>query len=525
MTDRRLKLLCTISLLSIFCCASWYTLIGFPIPRPIPIFVLLGFSLSLLSGAVFFAESRVDYTLIAAIGMLNGFFLRASAFLTVVSSGLDHGRWLSRTSSVINTGSVAGSDMYAASPVYIIEMAISNQILGGPVYSVRFVTLLIGSLFPLILFLVAYTGSYDIRVSVFALLLTVPFVLYIRTATLMEAESMALPWFALAVFLFIRSLRVDDKRYYTLLTVIVGTAVMLHFFYSVVILLLLLSVYIIHIFSWYAGANQLPGNINAIGAAIAVGLVITPVWMLWSTYSHTAAVTLLSAFSIPAYDSVAQIFIPSTGASAQGTGTSAGGDSGSHIVTLAKFFPLVAVFGAGGLGGIYAIIAERRRYYSLILFALVIGGSTFAVVTVQLDYNLGFRMYYFAGIFAIIFTSILFAHMINIQFASVRRCIFVSVIIFILLTAIGGPLSPLGNNIDPKFGGSSWTVTKTDIAERNAMDSWTRGETQIPHRLEQVHNSFSPYFKSGAVYLAKNCGSDSKVGTTGGLVLCGVKTG
>ena len=519
--NSQLKILCSLSLLVIFCCSSWYIFVGFPIPRPVLIFGLLGVSLSLLSASVFFTDTPAGYTLVAAIGILNGFFLRVSGFLTVVSSGLDHGRWIARASSTIKAGSVTGSDMYAASPVYILKMTLSHLVLGGPIHSVRFIMLLISALLPLLLSLLAYSESRDLRVSVFTLLLTIPFVFYTRTATLLEAESLALLWFVLATFFFIRSLRAPDWRHYTLLTATVGTAVMLHFFYSIVILLSLVGAYIIHtVASDFGIVDQLPGDANVVKSAIAVGVVITPIWMLWSTYSHTAAVTLLSAFSIPAYESIAEIFIPSSGASAQGTGASGGG-SDSLIITFGKFLPVLAIFGIGGLGSIYTFIVERRRYYVLIILAVIVGGATFGIIAVQLDYNLGFRMYYFAGIFAIIFAAIFLTRLSDAQSPSIRRLALVFVLIFILVYAVGSPLSPLGNNVDPRFGGSSWTVTKTDVAERNAMDSWTGGDVRIPHSLTQVHGSFSPKFESETVYLARSCGTNAKIGTTGGLVLCG----
>ncbi|WP_371161616.1 ArnT family glycosyltransferase [Halorubrum miltondacostae] len=377
MISKSTKLSVTIAFTSFASALFFYTLTGLPMPRPVLFFVLLAGSVTSLVLGGFFTNSRYGWYALSTTTLIIGYGLRLSGFLSVVASGIDHGRWMYRAKWATEIGKVLGNDMYQASPIYIIELAQSNLLLGGPITSVRHVTIFIGAILPLLFFMLAYRVGGNLRVGFFALLFAATQPFFLRTSTLMESESMALPWLVLSIYFFTRSYQDSDLRFNVLFSIILITSVMLHFFYGIVIISTFSGACVLYYFKCkIVRKKSLQTNINSVWVGVLAALVFAPTWILWSTYAGTAGVTLASAFSIPDYTSIIQILIPSSGSVAQGSGSGGSGSSGSIINTLGKFYPVITVFAIGAIGGLYAIFRSHKRYFVLILLTVPVGSLT-----------------------------------------------------------------------------------------------------------------------------------------------------
>jgi hypothetical protein len=296
---------------------------------------------------------------------------------------------------------------------------------------------------------------------------------------------------------------------------------MLHFFYGIVIISTFAGVCVLHYFIRQIGAEKrVQADINTVWIGVLAALVLAPTWILWSTYAGTAGVTLASAFSLPAYSSIPQIFIPSSGSVAQGSGSGGSGGSGSLINTLGKFYPVIIVLGIGGLGGLYAIFRSCKRYYVLILLAVTIGGATMVTIFVGLEYNLGYRMYYFVAIFAVLSAALAMDRICEVESAFQRTILVIGVSIIICSYAATAPITSLGNNVDPRFGGESWRITETNQMELEAIEHWTQAGDTVPIRIKQVHGYFAPQINGEDIYISEECGLNPKVGETGRFVVC-----
>lgn len=551
-----------------------YALDGRPVPRPPYVFVGVAATLATLLWTTLRDDhSTYDRVAVGAVALLCGAFLRASPFVETITSGIDHGRWVMRVQSFLAAGGVTGSDMYAAAPIYILELAVGQLLLGLGPFGTRFVTIAIASLFPLVIALFGLRTTGSPRVALAALLVAVPQFLLLRTSTLLEAESLAVGWFVLALYLLAKYVETADVRFFGLLLAFTVSAVLLHFLYAVVIFGAVLGtgvlLYVVRRFD-----PDMPTLSRDQARKLAVGNVVAglliPIWILSSQYRGAALDTLRSFVddpdtgattesertttsdvttpatsdgsngsalpATPGQESSAPApnggsggivrsfvdflttFVPSSGTVGRSVGASG---ASSLVVLLGAVLPLGAFAGMAGIGGLATL--RRRRASELLLLcatATVVGAAGVFVVA-NLEFNLGYRLYYFVAILLTVFAAIGLVRL-GSHADRGRTALRVGAILLFLTYAAVGPMSPLGNNVDPRFGGTDWRLSESEYEQIEAFGATLGGAERIDHRIPQVPGHLRLSSSDGELYLARegDCRRDAKVMSGGDVRVC-----
>lgn len=451
------------------------------------------------------------------VALLAGLLLRFSAFSRVRYSGFDHGRWLEYVQRFLDAGGVVGTDMYAASPLYILHLAAGHGVVGGALHTGRFYTILTASVLPLMVGLLAYRLTNDAEIGYVAAGLGMAGPLFLRTSTLIESEALAVTWFTLAIYLYLRSIRTGDRRFYALWLVICGTAVVLHFFYGVIVFLTLLFSYVAVALARRLGVPMgLPRPpIQLWFGIVAVG-VTTVSWILWSSYAHAGAVTLESATSPSFSGDIVSLFLPTTGAAGAGTGVA----GGSPLTTGLTLLPLLGVGVLSILGFVYLL---REWFWDdfgaigiVTVGVLAVG---FAIATP--DYNLAFRTYYFLSVFLLVFAAVAIVHVSWAPTGGYRTLLTVAVVALVAVYLLLAPVSPIANNTDPRFGGEPWAVTETDADQLTLLDERLAGSTTIVSRLDQVNHFHLPRVSNPDLFItAGHCADNVTVSDVGQYRVC-----
>lgn len=519
-----------------------FTLDGSPTPRPWYLFVATAAVFTLLAVGIAAERSRSTLLAGAYVAVLCGFFLRASPFVRVVSSGLDYGRWLSYAERFLETGSLGTGDMYAASPLYVLDVVVGNWVVGGPMYAARFYTVTVSALLPLLVGLLAHRLTGRAEAGYLSVILSASGALFFRTSALLESESLALCWFVLGVYLFVRALETPDRRYLGAFLFVAATMVMVHFFYGVVLCATVAGTLVL----WYlvhrtdlVRLPRIPHGFRLNLAVAAVGVATTS-WILWSVYAHTAVATLESATTVQSSASPFAFLIPSSGVTgesigavegAAASGGDAGGESSLASSLLVRLYPVVILSAVAAVGALFAYRDSVRGHVALVV-AAVVGAMTVVATFVGLDYDLGFRMYYFGVVFAIVFASLALAVGLRSErWRDARPVVVAAMVVFVFSYALVSPVTPIGNNIDPKLGGSSWTLTDTEHEQLRQLQLRFERGGPIESALSQTHDYFLPDVESSGspatdadpLYIADvgcESGNASQVSDTGAYSIC-----
>ncbi|WP_277542860.1 hypothetical protein [Haloarcula laminariae] len=579
-----------------------YVASGSPVPRPRYLFGGVAAALGALLFAVLRAEtfSRSDILAIGGLATLAGGVLRFSAFITVITSGIDHTRWVRRVQSNIAANGITGTDMYASAPFYLLELGMGQQLFGLSAFETRFITLTIASLLPVVLGTFAYYLTDDPRTGLVAVLVATPQFLFLRTSALLEAESLALLWYMVTMLLVVRYLQTKDMRLFGLFTGFLLTSVFLHFLYAVILFCTIvgtlgLLVVVERTTPLDTPVSQETTYRLAQGTG-AAGLFI-PVWILMSTYGGVALDVIRSFFSRDTneetatpttetpggtpetpggtpetpggtpetpggtpetpggtpetpggtpemspdsavgttspkstagqqviqepgdggsspLDMVLDFLLPQSGTVARSVGT-----AGSSGETLLALFPVVLFIGGGGLGSLVSTV--RHRAYDLFLLVTLSTVTIMSVVSVFIDieFQLGYRLYYFVGALLVVSMAI------GIRRSSVTsRSIFVMIIlvsIFLPYAALG-PMTPLGNNVDPEFGGTDWRFSENEFNQLRSLDERFAQGGLVKYDVSQIPTHIEIRTSTTRSQLTKhNCAPDSgQIADTGDFSLC-----
>lgn len=536
------------------CVSVAHIVAGISADRPWFLFAGVGTSLTLLLIVVYIPGSinRRTLTGITTVGLLNALFLRLSGFYIVAISGIDHGRWVMRVQRQIQAGGIIGNDMYASAPFYLLELGISQLILGLDPFQTRFVTILIATLLPVAIGLFTYRITENCCVSLTAFLLAVPHMLFLRTSALLEAESMAILWSVITLYVLVKYIQTDDRRFYGLFVAFAVLAVFLHFLYATVIFGIAVGTQVLLYVS-----RKTPGlgsplerhHVRRLSVANLVAGVFIPLWILLSTYGGVARDTLRSGFdrsressgteptntkSTPSSEKptpssettssssdslfdLVDVFIPSSST----VGRSIGAGTWSTLFDLlGAFTPLLALLGLGGVGGV--ITLRRRRGFDIVLLS---GGITIATaaivgVTVRLKFDLGFRLYYFLAVFLVMFAAIGIAQLMRFD-GRAKRALRVSVVLLFVSYAVLGPMSPLGNNVDPRFGGTPWHITQTEQDQLQSFGVILNDGAVVGSDVPQIPRHLRLQSNNDDLYLTRDpCHLDDQVMSGGELTVC-----
>lgn len=550
-------------------------------PRPVYVFagVAVALTLLLVVSEGFQQLDRVEIGLAVGLALLASAILRVSTYASVAVSGFDHGHWLSRVQGILAAGGIVKSDMYADAPFYLLELAIGQLVLGVDPFGTKFVTIAIGTMFPVVL--AVFTREILGRqAALVAFLVAAPQMLFLRTSALLEAESLALPWAILCLYLLTRYLKTGDKRLLALLLVLVPLSVLLHFLYSAVIFGVAAGTIVL----LYA-LRKVPGipspldrrQLKPLLGILVFGGLFIPAWILTSQYAAVAMDTLRSIFDSSSTSSQtttsqsqsqtttsqsqtttsqsqtttsqSQSQTTTQSAGSQPAGESGGAESGSELIQtllelfgsvipegdvvarsigvggsesafslLLAFSPLLIFLALSGIGGL--LLLKRRKEFDVLLLSAIatIGGASVLAVFVGLRFNLGYRLYYFLAALLVPAAALALRNLTAQQRNTVLRG---AVIACFLVFAFVGPMSPLGNNVDPHFGGNSWRLSETEYNQLQTLnDQLDTGEV-IEHRVPQIPPNLRLRSINEHLYLTdRSCNSDSKVADTGVFEVC-----
>lgn len=490
---------------------------GNPHPRPWFVFVGVAVVLSILVLGVG-CLTRDGLLACGYVALLAGLLLRFSAFSRVLVSGFDHGRWLQYVQRYLDAGSVVGTDMYATSPLYILDLIIGIGVVGGDVFSGRFFTLVLSAVLPLIIGILAFRITDDARLGYAAVVLGMSGPLFLRTATLIESEALAISWFALALYLFLRGIRTRKRRFYGLFLLVSCTAVLLHFFYGIITFLTLLFMSVGLILVRRTGiGDQISTPPANLGVGILTVGVVTVTWILWSAYAHAAAVTLVSATTPTISSDLIGLFLPTTGAAAAGAGVTGEGGMRTTLFTL---MPVLSL-GLLALVGVGAALSRHPREHVGTIGLASMGALAFGFAIATPDYNLAFRTYYFVSVFLIVFASVAVVHELRASTGRWRSPRTVAVVVLVVSYLFLAPISPIANNVDPRFGGNQWAVTETNIDQLVLLDERFSGTEHVQSQLEQVHPYLLPRVSNENLYMtAATCDDNATVSDVGEYTVC-----
>lgn len=497
--------------------ATAFVALDAPYPRPWFVFVGCAIALAVLVLGVG-RYARRGLLACGYVALLAGLLLRFSAFSRVRYSGFDHGRWLRYVQRFLDAGAVVGSDMYSSSPLYILHLAVGHGVIGGEIHAGRFYTVLTASVLPLMIGLLAYRLTDDVEIGYVGGVLGMAGPLFLRTSTLIESEALAVTWFTLGIYLYLRSIRTRSRRFYALFLVVCGTAVVLHFFYGVIVFLTLLLSYtglaLARRVGVPLGSSKPP--VHLWFGILAVG-VTTVSWILWSQYAHAGAVTLASATSISVSGDLVSLFLPTTGAAGAGTGIA--GDRGP-ITTVLVLLPLLGLGLLSLLGFVYLLVEWFWNDFGAIgivsVGALAVG---FTIATP--DYNLAFRTYYFVSVFLLVLAGVAIVRQSWAPTGGYRSLLTVAVVGLVAVYVLLAPVSPIANNTDPRFGGDQWAVTETGDEQLTLLDERIAGSQPIHSELEQVNFFLLPRVSNPDLFItAGTCGGNVTVSDVGHYTVC-----
>jgi hypothetical protein len=445
--------------------------------------------------------TEVVYLIVA--GLIVSFVSKSSNLLVVVSSGIDHGRWLERVQTVSELGTIVGGDMYEASPLYILELSIPYIIFGNEisVTTTRFITIFISVMFPIIVYTVVKNITGSRKLSLIGFALAIPQPLLFRTAMLLESEILAIVWYSISLLSFIAAIRTQQTRWVLITSLFVTSSILLHFFYGFIIISTIFSLFVaitvlmkLPIFE-----NMTSSSIvlkRTLGYFLAFSLIFAPFWVFGSIYRGEAISVLYSALSIG--DGSIFSITPTEGSAASGTGSSNSSNSDLRRILL-RYSSIIGFMILGTIGGLKCLTSKRWQEVALAISSVMILLLTIVTVTAGLEFRLGFRLYYYV-ILCLLFLSPIGVNNVLGMFrrqnwaSAIRSLLLLVVILGIVLSA---PVSPLSNNIDPVAGGEKWYILPAESQASETMDQYVHGN--VPWSTDVVQHSeyFRPHSSEG----------------------------
>jgi len=522
--NTRIQLYHSAALLAIAVAAVGFAMARTQLPRPWILFAGLSIAIGILAYRVIRYQVPSTGESLAILGetVLIGYFLRVSGYLHLAASGRDTQMWAGAIGTIVETGYASGGGMYEASPIYLIEVAVLGIIYGSmprsaSVLGEHNVSVIVASFLPILVAAITIRFA-ERRAGLLAGLLTIVFPLYLRTATLYESEHLALLWFSLLILLFQVSASQRDQWVSTIFVLTLVASAWLHFFYATVFVVL------------FAGATAVRGVMESILflperrpqiqiLGIVTGGVFITLHILWSGWAGHAVGVLSSVFTISVPTSISGLFFPSSGAA----GSSVGSGGGGLFVTILKHLPIGLLLLLAGIGGFYALVHPKQYGMEAIAIAVVSVGGTVILLVAQLGYNLHFRMFYFAGTLTLVFAGAALARGAEMDLGY-PNALSITLTFLILTVAITGPLSPMGNNVDPHFDETDWVTRSATWDQKENLGALTIGDQPLKERSRHFIVGPKPgryaSYPSPVIVDDAECGFDSEVWDSGTVHGC-----
>lgn len=475
-----------------------YVVQGAQFPRPLWFMIAISLSMGLIimSATLVNPDNGTEVIYLFVSGLIVSTVSKSSNLLIVISSGIDHGRWLERVQTISEVGRIVGSDMYKASPIYILELSIPNIIFGDgiAVTTTRFVTVLISIIFPIIIYAVvkSITQSQELGFLGFALTISQP--LLFRTAMLLESEILAMVWYSISLLSLITAIRTQQTRWIFIAGLFLTSSILLHFFYGFITITTIFIMFIIiaalikmPIFAYINSPVTLKTTVTYV---LVFALIFAPFWVFGSIYRHEAVSVLSSVLFIGDIHSL----IPAEGSAAAGTG-SGNGSSNTIKITLLRYAPIFGFVVLGTIGGLHCLISRRWAETSLAILSMIVALLAITIVVLGIEFQLGFRLYYYVMLCLLILSPIGIDKSLQMfhkqkWVSRLQSILYLFIIITIVSTA---PISPLANNIDPVAGGQEWYILPAESQASETMDRYVNGNVPLSSDLIQHSGYFRPH--------------------------------
>ena len=518
-----------------------YALAGFPWPRPAIVFFGTGLSIGILYLQVRAWGDRmgaIGYGFVYFTGLMNAFFLRYTEWVRVVAAGSDMiSHYVIRAGYIVSHGHVNSElGMYSQAPLIHVFITINKLVSGLWILDVRFAAVVLSTTVPLLIATFAKRVDGH-KTAGYALLLSVPFPLFLRTGAMFDSESLAIPWFVLLLYFLYRSIFAQDQRYRLLVVFLALGAAWIHFLYPVVIVGTIFGTVVLA--EIMAGERIPKVSLGQFLSAPVLGLLAGFSFiffrLLWTDDGARMFVGLGITGSTFELASLGGSLFPQSGAVGDATTAATG------LQKLMNLTPVVIFVVLGATGGGYMLYKRSPRYLVLaVVSGIITFGTMLAIVgyTSSSSFRLGYRLYYYISLVGLVPAAIGLHRICEPLIVQLRAwqsglSLGVGVLLFVAVVSFGmlGPMSTYGNNVDPHFGGQSSAVTETEYNQlfelNNVMDR-PIAESKVeeykppdqpsslfPHRDTDSKTKF-PYL----TYEKDNCSQANSPWTTNEFRIC-----
>ncbi|WP_435146419.1 hypothetical protein [Halobaculum sp. P14] len=542
--DYRARTVISAAALCLAVTATRFGLAGAPVPRPLYVFAGFGAAATLLLAAVLTGDlTRGDRWAVILVALTAGAFVRLSGFISVVTSGIDHYLWMRRVEAIVATGSIPGGDMYSTAAAYFVFQALGRELLALQPFGSRFLVIFVASITPLVVFCVSTALYDDVRVALASVVVASAHFLLFRTSALLEPESLAIFVFCSVVFLLGKYIQGGDRRFLVLLGVLGCATVFIHFMYALVIAGT--AVGVVTVVTAYHEVERPDGFPNLAAALKAtVATFVAAVAVILTSRGRRLAVAIFgSGFDNSTDSGVSSGYTDRNagggsgstgGGSAEGSGnlpkflpendvvgrSIGAGSWGGPVGMLLTFSPMAVLGVFGGLGAVLSALRRRKGDVVLLALAVTVVGPTVLLVSLDLMFNIGYRLYYFVGVVLALFAAVLLAEVGRREFDR-NRSVTVVVLTLFLCFSVVGPMSPLGNNVDPRFGGTDWRFTEAEVEQLQSFDRALTGDEYVTHAVPQVAPGLAVKSTGRDLILTRSgCWNASKIAAGGSLSVC-----
>lgn len=480
----RWKLSTSVVLLTAAITLFVYVGTGLPWPRPWYLFIVMAALTSTLPlHAAWIGDGHQISTWFSMTGLfMISWILRWTPLARPMNTFGDHEGFLRSMIAIAETGSIPAGGVYEFTP-FIFELPqLWRFVTGSSLYETPVPTSIISAFLPIAIFLFLREAK-DAKTGWFGAVLSVPLGLFLRSSVLVETPSIALTWL---MFCFYLLARVDDrfeKRLVVLLITFVLVSTWIHPYYSLVTAILISGVLLFRILE-----RRLTGNsrrsLPLAGVLAAAILVIFRSQTVWGL-----AVDGALSFSPGSLlqDPIATLY-PTGGAIGQSLGQTSGSGAtderlGPLPLSVVNLYQLALLGSAAVIGGLYSLYAkERFLAYSGFLTA----GFPFLLLLRDTKHA-KFRAYYIIGVAMVIFAALLmryFWRKRNRIAPFLRNALVLVAVILIFSYMFLGPVSAVGNDMDPRIGGTSSTLLPSDHEQLSALGESMQEANVVSIRAE-----------------------------------------
>lgn len=513
-------------------CTLAYIIDGMPVSRPLYVFLGGGIAIAVLFWHVSSRRgqmSRAEESLLYLSGVFVGFYFRLLPWIRNTIAGSDMvAHYAGRAGHILEYGHInTDLGMYSHAPFIHILIATNKLITGLQIYDVRLVAVLLSATVPLAVAIVGRRAGGQ-AAGLYTLFLATAFPLFLRVGATFDSESLAIPFFAVMLFLLYRNKFSRSHRFTALLLALMLVSAWIHFLYPIIIVGTVVGgMWLVKLLS-VLGGDRLALNSRSrvplfatlvifgfilfrifttdIGARMFVGLGIS---------GAEVGTSPLSGFSL----------IPSGGAIGSTIRGGSGGGGGNRLLNIVLPIGIFAALAA--IGGLRALYERTSRNMVILSVASVLGVGVFVGLVAYASrgsFRLGYRLYYFAGMVGLVFAGLALSWLdgslraiLHSVWPRLAQGTFIVLVLVVLTFGTLGPMSSTGNAVDPYFGGQSIAITDTEYGQLSSLaDKLDRpvASIRVPGLAFPAGDPETSHDRTGLPFRALNPETDSPFLTT-----------